>query len=94
MRHLQARAEATTAVVVPFPAKHRIGKIRRVAEVLSDRQGKSAARYWQQIVEGMASQMEKSGLARPVVEVELREFFDAVQVELCRNHHEGGGGAA
>lgn len=85
---------ALSAVIVPFPAKYRAGKIRRVAEVLSDRHGKSAERYWQQIVDGMASQMERSGLPRPVIDRELREFFGAVQAELSRKNYEGGGGAA
>ncbi|CAN7369569.1 DUF6074 family protein [Aminobacter ciceronei] len=90
-----ASATDRGAAIVPFPARYRVGKIRRVADVLGDRRGKSADQYWQQIVDGMASQMQKSGLATPVIEQELREFFGAVQVELCRRLHvEGGGGAA
>lgn len=87
-------AAGSGAAIVPFPARHRIGKIRRVADVLGQRHGKDAERYWHQVVVGMTSQMEKSGLARSVVEQELREFFDAVQAELFRMRREGGGGAA
>ncbi|MBZ9926807.1 DUF6074 family protein [Mesorhizobium sp. BR1-1-4] len=64
--------------VVPFPANRRTGKIRRTAEILGDRHGKGADRYWQQVIGGMRSQMEKAGLQSRVIETELQGFADAV----------------
>ncbi|PAQ09541.1 DUF6074 family protein [Mesorhizobium temperatum] len=64
--------------IVPFPAKKRVGKIRRTAEVLGGRHGKGADHYWQQVITGMRSQMKKSGLPAAVIESELKGFADAV----------------
>jgi hypothetical protein len=68
--------------IVPFPAKNRLGKIRRTAEILGGRQGKGADHYWQQVISGMRSQMKKSGLPGAVIETELAGFADAVFAKL------------
>jgi Family of unknown function (DUF6074) len=70
--------------VVVFPANRRTGKIRRTAEVLSQRHGRAADRYWRQIIDGMASQMARAGFGDEVIRSEIRAFSDAVQRELQR----------
>ncbi|TPM33719.1 hypothetical protein FJ955_02975 [Mesorhizobium sp. B2-2-2] len=68
--------------IVPFPTKNRLGKIRRTAEILGGRHGKGADQYWQQVIGGMRSQMEKAGLPTSVIETELQGFADAVLARL------------
>lgn len=71
-------------VVIPFPARLRVGKIRRAAEVLADRHGKSAEQYWRQVAGGMQNQMIAAGIPAEVINAEVSDFFDAVQAELVR----------
>lgn len=80
--------------VIPFPAKQRIGKIRRAAEVLADRQGKSADQYWRQVAGGMQSQMIAAGIPDEVIAAQLRDFLDAVQREIVRQSYAGRSGGA
>lgn len=71
-------------VVIPFPARHRVGKARRVAEVLSGKRGRDADTYWHRIIRTMLDQMERAGVPRAEAERQARDFFDAVQGELHR----------
>lgn len=80
--------------VIPFPAKKRVGKIRRTAEVLFNRSGRSAECYWRQVRDGMVSQMERAGLPPDVIDLEVRDFFNAVQMEMRLFETFDGGGAA
>lgn len=82
--------------VIPFPARSRVGKIRRVGDVLEGKTGKGADQYWRQIRDGMRSQMEKAGIPADRIDAELRDFFAAVQAELQRRagHGQRPGGAA
>lgn len=84
--------------VIPFPARHRVGRVRRVAEVLSGKRGRDANAYWRRTVETMAEQMSKAGVPKDEAERQLRDFFDAVQHEMQRRayQHHGStpGGAA
>lgn len=76
--------------VIPFPTRHRVGKVRRVAEVLAQKSGKDAGAYWQRTVETMLGQMERAGVSPSEAERQAGDFFDAVQAELqrrARQHH-------
>ncbi|MEW9837300.1 DUF6074 family protein [Mesorhizobium marinum] len=68
--------------VVVFPLNRRVGKIRRTAELLVVRNGKSAEVYWKQVVSGIASQMHRAGVPADVVAFEIQTFNEAVQREL------------
>ncbi|TIL45821.1 DUF6074 family protein [Mesorhizobium sp.] len=70
--------QSVACKIVPFPAKMRVGKIRRTAEILGGRHGKDAEHYWQHVINGMRSQMKNSGLPVAVIESELKGFADAV----------------
>lgn len=85
--------QPTMCHIVPFPAKKRVGKIRRTAEILGGRQGKGADHYWQQVVTGLRSQMKKSGLAPAIIESELRGFADAVFAKLSSSRPNDGDAA-
>ncbi len=78
MNNLPLLSWSPPCIIVPFPAARRLGKIRRTAEILSERHGKGAEQYWKQVVGGLRSQMEKSGLAAEVIESELRDFAGQV----------------
>ncbi len=82
--------------VIAFPTTKRVGKIRRTAELLAGKSGKAADRYWQQVSNGMRSQMESAGLAETEIDAQLQAFLDAVQNEMVRQSYSGrhGGGAA
>ena len=46
-----------TATIVPFPTKHRDGRIRHVAGILQRKRGADLDRYWRQTVLVMRRQM-------------------------------------
>lgn len=69
-------------VVIPFPASHRVGKARRVAEVLKGKRGRDADTYWHRTIETMLNQMERASVPRAEAERQARDFFAAVQGEL------------
>lgn len=73
-----------TAEVIPFPANRRVGKARRVAEVLNSKRGRDADAYWLRTVETLLGQMDRAGVSREAAEREAQAFFDAVQAELNR----------
>jgi hypothetical protein len=70
--------------VFVFPLNRRVEKIRRTAELLAERHGKSAEVYWKQVVSGIASQMQRAGVPADVIEFEIQQFSEAVQFELVR----------
>lgn len=84
-------------VVIPFPARHRVGKVRHVSEVLYRKRGHDADAYWRRIVNDLRRQMERAGIPSDRIDAEARDFFDAVQADLQRRawrDHGSPGGAA
>ena len=75
--------------VVAFPLAKRMGKVRRVADILVEKRGAAATSYWKQTISTIASQMQRAGLDRDVINEELRSFHDAVQRELWRRAGHG-----
>jgi hypothetical protein len=67
-----------TCTIVPFPTARRVGKIRHTAELLSERSGKGADHYWQQVIKGMRSQMVAAQLDEETIDRELKAFADCV----------------
>jgi hypothetical protein len=82
--------------VIPFPAKHRTGRARRVAEIMLKRKGRSAAGYWRQTIATYDRQLRAAGFSDAVVRRELADFTNAVQtqVDLATGYADGGGDAA
>lgn len=68
--------------VIPFPMVHRVGKIRRTAEVLAGRSGKGADQYWKQVVGGLQSQMVAAGLPAETIDRELTAFANVVLAQV------------
>jgi hypothetical protein len=68
-----------TARVIAFPTDRRIGKIRRVVDVLSGRSGKGAEVYWTKTIADMARQMAAAGVGAAEVDREIQSFTDSVQ---------------
>ena len=75
--------------VIAFPARRRLGKIRRTAEVLSTRNGRGADRYWKQVIDLMRAQMTMCGLPSDVVERGLRAFADEVFARIGNQPNDG-----
>lgn len=83
------------AQVINFPMVFRTGKIRRTADVLSERHGKGAEAYWRQVVNGFVGQMARAGFSDELIRSEIGAFSAAVQAELQeRYRHPNGGDAA
>jgi hypothetical protein len=83
--------------VMAFPLDKRIGRVRSVAEKLVGKRGHTADAYWRQTVKALAGQMERAGIPKAEIDIELRAFFDAVQAEMIRLTYRGrrpGGDAA
>lgn len=96
MTQLDLLAWTPPRQVIAFPLARRVGKVRRVAEVLSTKRGGAAVHYWRTTIGTMAGQMERAGIDPDVIRLELRAFHDAVQTELCRlgGHGQRPGGSA
>ena len=75
--------------VLLFPLTKRVGKIRRTAQILSGKHGDDAPIYWKQIVSAARRHLLRIGLTEEEIEVQLREFFDAVQAEIVRLAYSG-----
>lgn len=80
--------------VICFPMRRRLGKIRRTAELLSARRGRSADHYWRQTVAGIVGHLTKAGLSEAAIRQEVKTFSDAVQEELRRAARRNEGDAA
>ncbi|TIT64344.1 MAG: hypothetical protein E5W90_22860 [Mesorhizobium sp.] len=80
--------------VICFPMRRRLGKIRRTAELLSARRGRSADHYWRQTVAGIVGQLTRVGLTEVAIRQEVQAFSDAVQEELQRAARRNEGDAA
>ncbi|MER9169855.1 DUF6074 family protein [Mesorhizobium australicum] len=82
--------------VIAFPMVKRIGKVRRVADVLAVKRGAAATNYWKQTVSTLAGQMARAGIDPDTINRELRQFHDAVQRELWlrSGHDQRPGGSA
>lgn len=76
---------ATPCEVVPFPAKNRIGHIRKTADrVFHSRTDREANDYWQRATDGLSRQMAKAGVEPVRIAIELRAFHDALRNEVGR----------
>jgi hypothetical protein len=71
-----------SAIVIPFPASRRKGRIDHVVRILQRKHGAQAERYWWQCLMVMKRQMLEAQIARDVIETELRNFADAVFARL------------
>ena len=71
-----------TAAVLPFPMKHRAGRIRHVAAILQRKRGADFDRYWRQTLLVMRRQMISAQIDGDIIEQQVREFSDAVFARL------------
>jgi hypothetical protein len=96
MRQLDLLDWKPPCQVIAFPLAKRIGKVRRVADILAEKHGAAAKSYWKQTILTMAGQMQRAGVDQDAIGRELRSFHDAVQQELCRRggHRQRPGGNA
>ncbi|RUY21767.1 MULTISPECIES: DUF6074 family protein [unclassified Mesorhizobium] len=81
-------------LVICFPMARRLGKIKRTAELLSARRGRSADHYWRQTVAGVVGQLTRAGMTEAAIRKEVQTFSDAVQEELRRAARRNEGDAA
>lgn len=71
--------------IIPFPAKNRIGHIRRTADrIFNSRTNREAEAYWKRAVDGLGRQMRKAGVDEDTIEAELQTFHHCVQAEMAR----------
>lgn len=89
---------AVPCEILPFPARNRVGHIRRIADrVHSSRTSREANDYRRRAADGLARQMEKAGVAPERIAAELHAFDAGLRAELFRLSYaagETGGGAA
>jgi hypothetical protein len=79
------RWKPPTARVIAFPAERRLGKIRRVVDVLSGRSGKGAEVYWTKTITDMTRQMAAAGVTASEIDREIQSFAECVQRALDGN---------
>jgi hypothetical protein len=63
-----------SALIIPFPAARRTGRIGHVASVLARKNGLAADRYWRQQKLIVRAQMLKAGLDPETIDRELTDF--------------------
>ena len=81
--------------VIPFPAKHKTGRARRMAEIMLKRKGRWAESYWRQTIATYDRQLRAAGVPDAVVRRELSDFTHAVQMQIdLATGYAGGGDAA
>ena len=69
--------------VIAFPLEKRIGKVRRVAEVMSRQRTKNAEdAYFQNIDDGLKAQLLRSGVEPSKINAELDAFWNQVSIEM------------
>lgn len=78
-----------TCQVVPFPHSKRIGKARRVAQVLSRKNGHDATTYWNSIIQNLKTGMDRVGIEASTVTDEIQAFTAIVQGEMHRQSMKG-----
>lgn len=83
-----------TARLVLFPLSRNIGKARRVAEVLTRREGKAQDAYWHRICQDLAAMLRKHGASEDDVHAQLNAFRDTVARILSADEPSRGGGDA
>lgn len=73
-------------LVVPFPCRNRVSKIRRVGYVLFTRHvtEKGATAYWSRIVDDLARPMQKAGIPQGRIDQEIAAFETEVNREISR----------
>lgn len=75
--------ENTEKLIFVFPQARRIGKIKRVAEVLLSKETFNAKNsYWKRIVEDLDHRLSNLGLSKEEVFREVSSFSGEVQREL------------
>lgn len=90
-------APAGGATIIPFPQDRNLGRVRRVAVKLSERDGKLRESYWTRSCNDLASMLVKAGHSEQQIATQLSAYYSAVCLELHRLHHAGlrqPGGAA
>ncbi|MDG3577148.1 DUF6074 family protein [Rhizobium sp. YJ-22] len=73
-----------TCQMIPFPLNRRVGKVRRVAEVLMRRAGKEQQAYWKTELNRLCAGLADLGFAEPEIHSQLRSFRAAVEFEIRR----------
>ncbi|TPL86800.1 hypothetical protein FJ950_10385 [Mesorhizobium sp. B2-3-14] len=84
-----------SAIVIPFPAARRAGKVRRAAQELIKRAGerRQGEGCWQNVVRQTAARMAASGVDGNTIDRELNDFSRAVCFEMARLQTRHGGAA-
>jgi hypothetical protein len=68
--------------VIAFPAKNRIGDIKRCADMLNTLHGQEAAEFWRSECRAMAAHLVTLGYDDDAMRHEVMDFQDAVQAAL------------
>lgn len=75
--------------VIPFPCRSRIGKARRVADMIFGTTDRGAEAYWLRTLSDLRRQMARVGIPDDRIEMEIDAFRVAVQKELDRRAYAG-----
>lgn len=68
--------------VIPFPLANDVRRVRRTAQVLSQKTGRDAEAYWARITDHLGNRLLKATVPEQTVKQELEAFTAAVSKEL------------
>lgn len=74
------------AKILVYPPARAAAEVREVARQLDEVHGDAAMAYWRSVVANLDRRLSNLGLSRDKIELELRTFFVAVQMEMLRDH--------
>lgn len=77
-----------TAKIIVFPLNRRLGKIRRVLDVMEAMHSKPAelVGYLRMIRRTLGDQMRRAGVPEDEIRRQVEDFFDAISDEIYRPH--------
>lgn len=87
-----------SAMVICFPQRRNVGKVRHVAQHLMRRpEGRARETYWNQVCNRMAGTMAKAGIGDDQITHQINAFAEAVSWEMhrlaCDSRQRPGGAA-
>ncbi len=75
------------AEIIPFPLARRIGRIREIAERLSEKTDRQTEHYLRQVTGGLFYQLDRLGIPADQQDSMVEDFMTAVCNELNRREN-------
>lgn len=72
------------AEVIAFPVERRIAEVRHAARTMNRLRGKSAEKFWNDLIRSLSSPLKSAGIPANEVSRQMMAFREAVGAEMWR----------